>query len=232
TYNNFSGVGNEGDVTVIADAETEFHIYAVEWNEDQIDFYVDNNLYYTFNNSHNGSATWPFDKPFYIILNLAVGGGWVGDPDETTVFPAIMQVDWVRVYQYFDDIAIEGADYLPYSSSDIIYSIPNINGAQYSWDVPGNAEITAGQNTSQINVGWNYFGGDINATITTDAGSHLIKYPVKVSANLLKNSGFEKGVKYWNGTVGYPAVADFSLTTSEIFYGNQALAIDVQTLGT
>lgn len=231
-YNNFGGVGNEGDVTVVADAESEFHIYAVEWNEDQINFYVDNNLYYMFSNDYGGSATWPFDKPFYIILNLAVGGGWVGDPDETTVFPAIMEVDWVRVYQYLADIAIDGADFIPYSSSDMSYSVPDINGAEYSWEVPGNAGIVGDQHANRINVDWNYFGGAIQANVTTDDGSRIINYPVEVSANLLKNSGFEKGVKYWNGLVAFPADADFDLNTAEVFYGDRALSVDVHTLGT
>jgi beta-glucanase (GH16 family) len=232
TYNNFGGIGNEGDVTEITDAASEFHIYAIDWTKDKIDFYVDNNLYYTFNNAHSGSAEWPFDRPFYIILNLAVGGGWVGDPDETSVFPARMEVDWVRVYQYFDDMAIQGADFIPYNSSDITYSIPDINGAETSWELPGNAEISIGQNTNQIKVDWNYFGGDIKVNVTTNDGSRIITYPVKVSENLLKNSGFEKGVKYWNELVGYPASAAFNLSTAGVFYGNQALSVDVQTLGT
>ncbi|MDH3268697.1 MAG: family 16 glycosylhydrolase [Ignavibacteria bacterium] len=231
TYNSFTGSGPVGDVTVVPNAQTSFHLYAIEWTPNQIDFYVDAQNYFSFSNDHTGSATWPFDKPFYIILNLAVGGAWVGNPDSTTVFPAIMEVDYVRVYQYFDDVAINGADDNPYFSSDISYSVPDLNSASYSWEVPGNAQIVAGQNTNQINVDWNYFGGDIKANVTTSAGSRIINFPVKVSDNLLKNPGFEKGVKYWNGIVHYPAQADFSLDTNTVFYGNQSLSVDVETLG-
>jgi beta-glucanase (GH16 family) len=46
----------------------------------------------------NAGGEWPFDQTFFIILNLAVGGGWPGDPDNTTMFPQVMKVDYVRVY--------------------------------------------------------------------------------------------------------------------------------------
>jgi len=231
TYNSITGIGPVGGITVVPDAQTEFHVYAVEWTADRIDFYVDSQNYFSFSNDYGGSATWPFDKPFYIILNLAVGGGWVGNPDSTTVFPAIMEVDWVRVYQYFDDVAIKGSDFIPYFSSDISYSVADINNASYSWEVPGNAQIVGSQNTNQINVDWNYFGGDIKANVTTSTGTRIINFPVRVSDNLLKNAGFEKGVKYWNAIAGYPAQVDFSLNTDTVFYGNQSLSVDVQTLG-
>lgn len=230
-YNSFTGSGPVGDVTVIPDAQTEFHLYAIEWTPTQIDFYVDSQNYFSFSNNNAGSATYPFDKPFNIILNLAVGGGWVGNPNLTTVFPAIMEVDYVRVYQYFDDAAINGADDITYFGSDISYLAPNIIGAGYSWEVPGNAQIVSGQNTNQINVDWNYFGGDVKANVTTGNESRIINFPVKVSENLLKNSGFENGVKYWNGTVNYPAQADFSLDTNTVISGNRSLSVDVQTLG-
>ncbi len=71
TYNSFTGIGPAGGTTEIADAETAFHVYAIEWNEDQIDFYVDDQLYFSFRNDQKGSSTWPFNRPFYIILNLA-----------------------------------------------------------------------------------------------------------------------------------------------------------------
>jgi hypothetical protein len=142
-----------------------------------------------------------------------------------------MEVDWVRVYQYFADVAVKGSDFIPYFSSDISYSVADINNASYSWEVPGNAQIVAGQNTNKINVDWNYFGGDIKANVTTNVGTQIINFPVRVSNNLLKNSGFEKGVKYWNAIAGYPAQVDFSLSTDTVFYGHQSLSVDVQTLG-
>ncbi|MFB3923009.1 MAG: family 16 glycosylhydrolase [Terriglobia bacterium] len=78
----------------------DFHVFAVEWEKNVIRFYVDNALYATRTPSELPSgARWIFDKPFFIILNVAVGGSWPGNPDSTTVFPQTMVVDYVRVYQ-------------------------------------------------------------------------------------------------------------------------------------
>jgi beta-glucanase (GH16 family) len=78
---------------------SDFHIYAVEWEPRTARFYVDSNLYATFNSSQwPTGGTWVFDHPFFIILNVAVGGSWPGSPDATTVFPQQMLVDYVRVY--------------------------------------------------------------------------------------------------------------------------------------
>ncbi len=76
-----------------------FHLYAVEWEPGTIRFYVDTNLYATFTKSKwPAGGAWVFDHPFFLILNVAVGGDWPGSPDNTTVFPQQMLVDYVRVY--------------------------------------------------------------------------------------------------------------------------------------
>jgi len=77
----------------------DFHVYAVEWEPTQIRFYVDSNNYSTFDKaSWPTNGTWVFDHPFFIILNVAVGGTWPGSPDVTTQFPQQMLVDYIRVY--------------------------------------------------------------------------------------------------------------------------------------
>ncbi|MBA0088204.1 MAG: glycoside hydrolase family 16 protein, partial [Acidobacteria bacterium Pan2503] len=77
----------------------DFHLFAVEWEPGAVRFYVDSNLYATFSESQwPAGGTWVFDHPFFIILNLAVGGNWPGSPDSTTVFPEHLLVDYVRVY--------------------------------------------------------------------------------------------------------------------------------------
>jgi beta-glucanase (GH16 family) len=77
----------------------DFHLYAIEWEPDIVRFYVDANLYATFNSSQwPAGGKWVFDHPFFIILNLAVGGNWPGSPGASTKFPQSMLVDYVRVY--------------------------------------------------------------------------------------------------------------------------------------
>ncbi len=78
----------------------DWHTYGMIWSKGQVQFYVDDpsNVYTTFTPA-NFPGTWPFDQgPQFVILNLAVGGSWPGNPDSTTVFPGDMQVDYVRVY--------------------------------------------------------------------------------------------------------------------------------------
>jgi beta-glucanase (GH16 family) len=78
----------------------DFHVFAVEWDPDSLLFYVDGSLYSTRTRADlPAGAAWVFDHPFFLILNVAVGGGWPGNPDETSVFPQRMLVDYVRVYQ-------------------------------------------------------------------------------------------------------------------------------------
>ena len=77
----------------------DFHLFAVEWERGVVRFYVDSNLYATFTESQwPAGGTWVFDHPFFIILNVAVGGNWPGSPDSATVFPRHLLVDYVRVY--------------------------------------------------------------------------------------------------------------------------------------
>lgn len=81
--------------------DNDYHIYAVEWSSTAIDFYLDNILYreVTPTDLSSVGGTWVFNNPFYIILNLAVGGDFVGSPNSNTTFPQTMLVDYVRVYK-------------------------------------------------------------------------------------------------------------------------------------
>ena len=231
TYNSFTGSGPRGGTIDIADAESAFHLYAIEWTPEKIDFFVDDQVYYTFNNEHNGYRTWPFDQPFHIILNMAVGGGWVGNPTASTVFPAIMEVDYVRVYQNFNDFALLGFEYVMPNSDSLLYSAPNIQGMQYEWSVPNKATIANGQNTSQINVNWGSFTGTVELLLTSTNESRLIKYPVTMSNNVLQNSDFEKGTKYWEKSGYYPADADFRISTQDVHTGARSIFVDVISPG-
>lgn len=78
--------------------DNSFHVFTVEWSADRIDFFVDGMLYHAIPKAQV-PGPWVFDKPFYVILNVAVGGNFVGAPDIFTPFPQTMVVDWVRVYQ-------------------------------------------------------------------------------------------------------------------------------------
>ena len=80
------------------DFSQAFHVFSIGWDSSKIDWYIDNQKYFTAPKS-SMVGTYPFDNPFFIILNIAVGGSWPGNPDGTTVFPQRMIVDYIRVYQ-------------------------------------------------------------------------------------------------------------------------------------
>ena len=78
----------------------DFHIYATEWEMDEVRFYVDGELFHTVRASRlPGGSRWVFDHPFFLIINLAVGGIFGGPPDATTPFPQTLLIDYVRAYE-------------------------------------------------------------------------------------------------------------------------------------
>ena len=81
--------------------DTGFHVYAIEWTSDGIKWFVDDVLYHSVRRDQTPGA-WVFDHPFFILLNVAVGGTFVGQPGPDTTFPQTMLVDWVRVYDLGD----------------------------------------------------------------------------------------------------------------------------------
>jgi len=98
-YSGNKGVGSH----FVLGADTlknDFHIYAIEWAPNEIRWFVDAMEVFKMSPAQIPAGTqWVYDHPFFMILNLAVGGGWPGFPDDTTVFPQQLLVDYVRVYQ-------------------------------------------------------------------------------------------------------------------------------------
>ena len=100
-YNGGVGVGGTYTLPGGAALADDFHIFAVEWTTNQIKWFVDTNQYFTATPANlTSGGTWVFTQPQFLILNVAVGGNWPGNPDGTTIFPQQMLVDYVRVYTY------------------------------------------------------------------------------------------------------------------------------------
>jgi beta-glucanase (GH16 family) len=98
-YNHMIHTAKGGQIK-IAKPYDDFHVYAVEWRPERIDFFVDKSKYFTFHNDKTGDAAWPYDKPQYLILNIAIGGDWGGQKGiDEKIFPQRMYVDYVRVYK-------------------------------------------------------------------------------------------------------------------------------------
>ena len=84
----------------VPDAHHTFHVFAVEWDQDQIEFFVNGNSTLVFENEGTGNAEWPFDKPQYLVLDYAVGGNWAGEQGvDQSALPSKFLVDYIRVYK-------------------------------------------------------------------------------------------------------------------------------------
>jgi beta-glucanase (GH16 family) len=99
SYNHSIGT-QKSATTNVPTCYSDFHVYSLEWEVKEYRVYVDDNLYFTFKNEGTGYKVWPFDKRFHLLLNVAVGGNWGGAQGiDNTIFPRVMVVDYVRVYQ-------------------------------------------------------------------------------------------------------------------------------------
>lgn len=97
-YSGARGVGASYSLPDGRPFADDFHIFAIEWEPEEIRWYVDDVLFNTVTPS-DVAGDWVYDHPFFILLNLAVGGQWPGYPDATTQFPQRLIVDYVRVYE-------------------------------------------------------------------------------------------------------------------------------------
>jgi beta-glucanase (GH16 family) len=98
-YNHVLGTA-KGHKLALERPYDKFYNYAIEWYNDRIEFFIDDECYLVYENENNGSDTWPFDKPHYLILNLAIGGSWGGQKGvDESIFPQKYYIDYVKVYK-------------------------------------------------------------------------------------------------------------------------------------
>lgn len=165
THNsNHTGSGGISSSTQSPSLSTQFHVYAVEWFPDRIDWYFDNQKKFTAANPNTDWKDWPFDQYFYVILNLAFGGSWGGAMGvEKDKLPATYQIDYVRIFQAEEsssnEITKDGMEFYvsPHGEINLVSdaSFPakielfNLQGQFISTIFSGN--ILSGSNTLNIN---------------------------------------------------------------------------------
>lgn len=168
-----------------------FHEFAIEKEAGEIRWYVDDVLFLTRTPADIAPLFWPFDERYHFILNVAVGGNWPGSPDATTVFPQVLEVDYVRVYDGFFP-SISGDSLVSHQEQGVVYSVANAAaGSSYSWSVPAGATIVSGQNTSSITVDWGTAGGDVTATVSSACGNDVLTIGVVVEQAYSYDFSFE-----------------------------------------
>lgn len=160
------GPGIHQKIDTGIDMSLDFHTYAIEWDEDEVEFYVDGLLYHVVNKDEvdleQGPTEWVFDHPHFLILNLAVGGTWPGAPNSETVFPSQLEVDYVRVYKDANPASIDGEEEI-----DTVYEKP---AAASGIEAFSNGDFSNG--TSQ----WNsYFHWDAKGAFNILDGQALLE---------------------------------------------------------
>ncbi|MDR0863729.1 MAG: family 16 glycosylhydrolase [Candidatus Symbiothrix sp.] len=111
-----SGGNGNGSNTSIAGKTDDFHTIRIDWEPGYIKWYLDDELFHTYTNGYAGSAQWPFDQDFYVILNFAVGGDWGGAQGvDESIWPQEFLIDYVRVYQKSEETAIKNVKSEPFS---------------------------------------------------------------------------------------------------------------------
>ena len=150
---------------------TDFHTYMLDWGTNYLKWYVDGVLYQTKTSWYSTGNPYPapFDQPFYLIMNLAIGGNYGGNPDGTTVFPGEVQVDYVRVYDY------------------VASAVP---------DVPTGLSATAG--STQVALSWLTSAGATNYNVkfsTTNGGPYTTI--ASTATTSYTNTGLANGTTYY-----------------------------------
>lgn len=183
-----------------------FHVFSIEWTAAYIKWYMDGIQYHVIDITP--SALSEFQKPFFIILNLAVGGNWPGYPDGTNVFPQKMYVDYVRVYQK-PTLSISGDNLVDSNSVGLTFSVSTSDTLIYNWSVPEGAEIIDGQGTDSIQVNWGITSGDVKCIVTTPCGDINLKFPVQVDLHSNIEQAYKEAPKI------FPTLA-----SDRLFIGN------------
>ena len=168
----------------------DFHDFAIEWEAGTIRWFVDDILFMTKTTQDLAPYPWPFDQRFHFLLNVAVGGNLGGTVDPT-IFPKVMDVEYVRVYDGVKPY-ITGDRKVANAETGVAYTIGNLNsGTSVNWTVPAGATIVSGQGTSQAVVNFGTTPGNVVATFNTACGSKQLTIPVLVEPAFNKEFSFE-----------------------------------------
>ncbi|MCU4163738.1 family 16 glycosylhydrolase [Carboxylicivirga caseinilyticus] len=160
----------------------DFHTFALEWTPEYLKWYIDDINYHTFDISEPINGYRPFNRPFFIILSVGVGGSYSGNPDAKTTFPMSATIDYVRVYQGAFSAFIEGENEVVEGDVNKTYSIDTPGATSYNWTVPVGSSITSGQGTNQIVVNWAGTSGDVQVVTNGSCGEKTYSLSVEVES--------------------------------------------------
>ncbi|WP_237066368.1 PKD domain-containing protein [Microbulbifer guangxiensis] len=167
----------------------DFHVYAVEWEPNEMRWYVDDQLYATLTPDDITDASyWTFENyQYHFLLNVAVGGTLGGVVDDS-MLPQTMQVDYVRVYDHGQPSLV--GDRIVDNGETTSYSVTGAIGASatFNWNVPADATLVSGTGSDTISVQWGNSGGELTVSVTDSCGNRNLALPVHVGPKLVQES--------------------------------------------
>ena len=165
----------------------DFHVTGIEWSPTYIKWYIDdpNKPYHVLDLTNPINGYRPFNRPFFVLLSIGMGGSYSGPPDATTVTPMTATIDYVRVYKGDYSTYVSGDDRVYRGEQGKPYAINTVNDGtnKYAWTVPAGASIVAGQGTGTISVDWgaNSAGGPVSVQVTSGCNSAPKSYALNVT---------------------------------------------------
>lgn len=168
----------------------DYHDFAVEWEEGEIRWFIDDVLYAVKNPGDLGPFRWPFDQDMYLILNVAVGGN-LGGTVFSNLLPDAMEVDYVRVYDGFKPY-LEGVQSVENRAENVSFKVSQLSAdVAVNWTVPDGATIVNGQGTNQLIVSFGDQSGEVTATFNDGCQDRSISNYVKVAPPFARTFSFE-----------------------------------------
>jgi beta-glucanase (GH16 family) len=161
---------------IFADA---FHVFSIEWDDTEIRWFLDGVQYHIVDITPSHMTE--LHQQFFLILNIAVGGNWPGNPNASTVFPQTMEIDYIRVYQQDVTPEIQGDTLVVAGSKSLTYSVVESDSLSYNWIIPEEAVLLDGQGTHEITVDWGCDTGTVVCELTTECQEYVLTRKVGIT---------------------------------------------------
>ncbi len=172
-----------------------FHTTAIEWSPTYVKWYMDGNLYHTLDLTQPINGYKPFNRPFFIILSVGMGGSYSGPPDATTVNPMKAEIEYVRVYEGIYSTFVTGPNTIYQGDQAKEYSVNVLPaGYTFNWTVPAGETIISGQGTNKITVNWSSasVGGDVKVAVASGTcGTNTYTLNVKAQAPFVTDKMYD-----------------------------------------
>jgi len=209
----------KGANTSTTNLSADFHTYTLEWYADSVCMFLDGTRYFTFKKEAGTYKQWPFDKPFHLLLNLAIGGDWGGlQGIDDTQFPTQYLIDYVRVYQWQTSGGPYTLNFNNYSNGSV-----QTSPTQNNYTLNQQVSLAATANQGYDFAGWQSdFYSSKNPLVLNMNRNITVRPLFKKQGEMVVNGNFESKIQNWNFSSGGASVGTSALS-------NEALNITVST---